>query len=443
MSAPTPSTPNETQSGAVAQDATAAVPTARDNSAPTTVAADLQDERLLRREGLRGAAAAFGTRVRTGDIGSLPVFLGLIVIWIVFQILNPRFLSATNLVDLTLQCAALGTIALGVVVVLLVAQIDLSIGSLAGLSSAILGVTFVSWQWPIWLSIVVALVIGAAIGYIYGFLFTRFGVPTFVVTLAGLMGFLGLQLWVLGPTGTINLPYNSWIVQFATTWFLPPWLAYTIAGLVVLGIVFNDVTRARRRAKAGLSTGPASLIVIKAVAIAIVAVVAIAWLATNRGVAVSFLLFIVLVAVMASLLTRTRWGRWIYAVGGNEEAARRAGINVKAIYISALMVGTTLATLGGIMLAARLTAASISSGGGTTNLVAIAAAVIGGTSLFGGRGSAWSALLGIFVIQSIFNGLTLLSLDSDVQFMVTGAVLLLAVIIDSLSRRTRASHGQA
>ena len=418
-------------------------PGTKDNSAPTTVAADLQDERLMRGQGLGGAFASFMTRVRIGDIGSLPVFIGLIIIWIVFQILNPRFLSATNLVDLTLQCAAYGTIALGVVVVLLVGQIDLSIGSLAGLSSAILGVTFVSWHWPIWLSIVVALAIGALIGLFYGFLFTRFGVPTFVVTLAGLMGFLGLQLWVLGPTGTINLPYNSWIVQFATSWFLPPWLAYTIAGLVVLGIVITDISKARRRAKAGLSTGPVSLLVIKAVVIAVVAAAAITWLATNRGVAVSFLLLIVLVAVMALMLTRTRWGRWIYAVGGNEEAARRAGINVKAIYISAMMVGTTLATLGGVMLAARLTAASISTGGGTTNLVAIAAAVIGGTSLFGGRGSAWSALLGIFVIQSIFNGLTLLSLDSDVQFMVTGAVLLLAVIIDSLSRRSRATHGTA
>ncbi|HTN55969.1 MAG TPA: sugar ABC transporter permease, partial [Microbacterium sp.] len=228
----------------------------KDNSAPTTIATDLQDERVMRGEGLRGVVSGFGVRVRTGDLGSLPVFLGLIVIWVVFQILNPRFLSATNLVDLTLQCAALGVLALGVVVVLLVAQIDLSIGSLAGLSSAILGVTFISWQWPIWLSIVVALAVGAVIGYLYGFLFTRFGVPTFVVTLAGLMGFLGLQLWVLGPTGTINLPYNSWIVQFSTNWFLPPWLAYTVAGLIVLAIILNDVAKARRRTKAGLSTGP-------------------------------------------------------------------------------------------------------------------------------------------------------------------------------------------
>lgn len=415
----------------------------KDNSMPTTRAVDLQDERLVRGEGLRGAASAFGTRIRTGDLGSLPIFLGLVVIWIVFQLLNPNFLSADNLVNLTLQCAAVGTIALGVVVVLLVAQIDLSIGSLSGLASAILGVTFVNMGWPIWVAILLCIAVGAAIGFLYGFLFTKFGVPTFVVTLAGLLGFLGLQLWILGPTGTINLPYSSWLVQFATSWFLPPWLAYLIAVVAVAGIVVSDVSRARRRAKAGLSTGPVSLIIIKAVVIAIVAVAAIAYLATNRGVGVMFLVFIIFVAVMAFMLTRTRWGRWIYAVGGNEEAARRAGINVKAIYISALMVGTVLASVGGLMAAARLTAASISSGGGTTNLIAIAAAVIGGTSLFGGRGSAWSALLGIFVIMSIQNGLTLLSLDSSVQFMVTGAVLLLAVIIDSLSRKSRVQHGQS
>lgn len=415
----------------------------KDNSMPTTRAVDLQDERLVRGEGIRGAVSAFGTRIRTGDLGSLPIFLGLILIWIVFQLLNPNFLSADNLVNLTMQCAALGTIALGVVVVLLVAQIDLSIGSLSGLASAILGVTFVNQGWPIWTAILLALVVGAAIGFLYGFLFTRFGVPTFVVTLAGLLGFLGLQLWILGPTGTINLPYSSWLVQFATSWFLPPWLAYLIAGLAVIGIVLSDLGRARRRAQSGLSTGPVSLIIVKAVVIAIAAAAAITYLATNRGVGVMFLVFVVLVAVMASVLTRTRWGRWIYAVGGNEEAARRAGINVRAIYISALMVGTVLASLGGLMAAARLTAASISSGGGTTNLVAIAAAVIGGTSLFGGRGSAWSAMLGIFVIQSIDNGLTLLSLDSSVRFMVTGGVLLLAVIIDSLSRRSRAQHGQS
>ncbi|GAA3939566.1 ABC transporter permease [Microbacterium soli] len=415
----------------------------KDNSQPTTVALDMQDERLVRGEGIKGAIAGFGTRIRTGDLGSLPIFLGLILIWIVFQLLNPNFLSADNLVNLTMQCAALGTIALGVVVVLLVAQIDLSIGSLSGLASAIIGVTFVNLGWPIWLAILLALAVGASIGYLYGFLFTRFGVPTFVVTLAGLLGFLGLQLWILGPTGTINLPYSSWLVQFATTWFLPPWLAYLIAGLAVVGIVVTDLMRRSRRSRAGLSTGSLSLVVIKAVVVAVVAAAAIAYLATNRGVGVMFLTFIALVAIMAFLLTRTRWGRWIYAVGGNEEAARRAGINVRTIYISALMVGTVLASVGGLMAAARLTAASISSGGGTTNLVAIAAAVIGGTSLFGGRGSAWSALLGIFVIQSIDNGLTLLSLDSSVRFMVTGAVLLLAVIIDSLSRRSRAQHGQS
>ncbi|WP_235940663.1 sugar ABC transporter permease [Paramicrobacterium fandaimingii] len=416
---------------------------ATDNSEPTSVAMDMQDERIIRQEGIAGAIRAFGKRIRAGNLGSLPIVAGLILIWIVFQLLNSKFLSADNLVNLTLQCAALGTIALGVVVVLLVAQIDLSVGSLSGVASAVLGVTFVQMNWPIWLSLLAALALGALIGFFYGYLYTRFGVPTFVITLAGLLGFLGLQLWILGPTGTVNIPFSSWIVQMATSTFLPPWVAYTITGLTVIGIIISDVRKAQRRVKAGLSSVALSLTIIKAVVILLVAVVAITYLATDRGIGVTFLLFIALSALVGFLLNRTRWGRWIYAVGGNVEAARRAGINVKAIYISALMVGTTLATLGGLLAAARLTAASISSGGGTTNLTAIAAAVIGGTSLFGGRGHAWSALLGIFVIQSIFNGLTLLSLDSSVRFMVTGAVLLLAVIIDALSRRARASHGQA
>jgi ABC-type xylose transport system permease subunit len=414
-----------------------------DTTDSPTLAVDLQDERLVHEEGLAGAARAFGSRIRSGNLGSLPIVIGLILIAIVLPILNTHFLSANKLVNLTLQSAATGPIALGVVVVLLVAQIDLSVGSISGLSSAILGVTFANNGWPAWLSIVFALAIGVAIGLLYGYLFTQFGVPTFVATLAGLLGFLGLQLWVLGPNGTINLPYDSWVVQFATATFLPPWLAYLFAGIAVAGVIFADLARGRRRRAAGLSVRSHSIVVVKALVLAVVSAVAIAYLATDRGVGAMFLLFIVLVAIVAYLLTRTRWGRAIYAVGGNVEAARRAGINVKAIYTSALTLGTTLAALGGLLAAARLTAASISSGGGTTNLVAIAAAVIGGTSLFGGRGSAWSALIGILVIQAIANGLTLLSLSSAVQFMVTGAVLLLAVIVDSLSRRSRASHGQA
>ena len=258
-----------------------------------------------------------------------------------------------------------------------------------------------------------------------------------------MLAFLGLQLQVLGPNGTINLPYDSWIVQFATSMFLPPWLAYTLAAIAAIGLAGSDLLRNRRRRKAGLSTGLAGIIVIKSIMLLALLVLSVWYLATARGVGAMFLFFVLLVIVMNFSLTRTRWGRAVFAIGGGVEAARRAGIKVNRIYISVLTLGAMLAAVGGILAAGRLTAASLSSGGGDTNLNAIAAAVIGGTSLFGGRGSAWSALLGIAVIQSISSGLTLLSLDSSVRYMVTGAVLLLAVIIDALSRRSRASHGQA
>ena len=412
-------------------------------NAQASTAADRQDERLIRGEGIRGAISEFITRVRGGDLGFLPVIIGLALIWVIFQVLNPNFLSANNLVNLALQSAATGTIAIGVVLVLLVGQIDLSIGSISGLSAAILGVGLTQLNWPVWLAILVALAVGAAIGLLYGLLFTRFGVPTFVITLAGLLGFLGLQLKVLGPNGSINLPYDSWIVQFATSMFLPPWLAYSISVLAVLVLFGSDWLRNRRRSKAGLSTASVTVMLIKGGLLLAVLVVSIWYLAMDRGVGLMFLLFVALVIVMNFFLTRTKWGRSVFAVGGNVEAARRAGIKVHRVYISVLMLGTLFATVGGLLASARLTSASLSSGGGDTNLVAIAAAVIGGTSLFGGRGSAFSALVGIMVIQSISNGLTLLNLDSSIRYMITGAVLLLAVIIDSLSRRSRASHGQA
>ena len=410
---------------------------------PAELAADIRDERLIRHEGIGGAIRAFQVRVRGGDLGSLPVVVGLIIIWAIFQLLNPKYLSSENLVNLTMQSAAVGTIAIGVVLVLLIAQIDLSVGSVSGLAAAILGVGMTQLGWPIWLSIVVALAVAACIGLLYGFLFTRFGVPTFVITLAGLLAVLGLQLKVLGPHGSINLPYDSWIVQFGQTMFLPPWVAYTLAVIAALGMFASDWFRARRHIRAGLTAGSISVMILKSVLLLLVLVASVWYLATARGVGLMFLLFVVLVVIMNFFLTRTRWGRAVYAVGGNVEAARRAGIKVNRIYMSVLVLGTLFAALGGILASARLTAASLSSGGGDTNLVAIAAAVIGGTSLFGGRGNAYSALLGIFVIQSISNGLSLMNLDSSIRYMITGAVLLLAVIIDSLSRRSRASHGQA
>jgi len=392
----------------------------------------------------RFAALLNDVRTRlTGNLGPVPVVVGLLVIWGVFQLLNPSFLSADNLVNLTLQCAAGGTIAIGVVLVLLLGQIDLSVGSVSGLAAAILGVGLTRMGWPLVIAILAAIAAGAAVGLLYGILFTRFGVPSFVITLAGLLGVLGLQLGVLGSTGSINLPAESPIVLFATRWFLPPWVAYLLVALWAGWTFLAAFLRRRRRHRTGLPTGSLGWQAVKAGALLAVGALSVAYLATNRGVGVMFVFFILLVITMDVVLTRTRWGREVYAVGGSVEAARRAGIRVDRVYISVFVLCSTFAVVGGLLAAGRLTTVGLNSGAGDTNLNAIAAAVIGGTSLFGGRGSAWSALIGIAVIQSISNGLTLLSLDSSIRYMITGGVLLLAVIVDSLSRRARAAHGQA
>lgn len=407
------------------------------------VEVDAVDERLFSPGGVRSAIDLFVTRVRGGELGVLPVVLGIIVIWTVFQLLNPVFLSSQNLVNLTLQCAAIGTIALGVVVVLLLGEIDLSVGSVSGLAAAVLAVSFTQLQWPLVLSLVAAVAIGCVAGLLYGYLFTRFGLPSFVITLAGLLGFLGLQLWVLGETGSIALPFDSWIVQFAQQMFLPDWASYALAVLAAGAFAFSLLRRARRRAAANLVSQSYASIALRTGALLVSLVVAAWYLNLDRGVGVMFVFFLVLVVGMHFLLSRTRWGRAVYAVGGSVEAARRAGIRVDRIYLSVFALCSTLAAVGGILAAARLASANQSSGTGDVNLNAIAAAVIGGTSLFGGRGTAYAALIGIVVIQSISSGLTLLSLDSSVQFMVTGVVLVLAVIVDSVSRRTRAATGRA
>ena len=401
------------------------------------------DERLLSGSGMRLALEGFVTRIRGGDLGALPVVLGIAVIWTVFQLLNPVFLSSENLVNLTMQCAAIGTIALGVVLVLLVGEIDLSVGSVSGLAAAVLAVTFVQLQWNLVLSLIAGIAIGCLVGLLYGYLYTRFGLPSFVITLAGLLGFLGLQLWVLGETGSIAIPFDSWLVQFAQQMFLPAWASYVVAVLAVAAFAWSLLRRARRRAAANLVSQSYGEIALRSGVLLAFLLVATWYLNLYRGVGVMFLFFLGLVVAMNFALTRTRWGRAVYAVGGSVEAARRAGIRVDRIYLSVFAMCSTLAAVGGILAAARLASANQSSGTGDVNLNAIAAAVIGGTSLFGGRGSAYAALIGIVVIQSISSGLTLLNLDSSVQFMVTGVVLVLAVIVDSLSRRTRAATGRA
>lgn len=405
--------------------------------------ADLQDERLISERGLSGWLSATAGRIRTGDLGSLPVVIGLVVIWIVFQSLNSNFLSSRNLVNLTLQSAAVGTIAIGVVLVLLLGQIDLSVGSISGLSSAVLAVGFVNQGWSAPVAIIAALVAGLLVGLLYGAIFTTFGVPSFVITLAGLLGFLGLQLLVLGDEGTVNLPYDSSLVTFAQKTFLVPAATYALIAVVVAVYVAMRMLAARRRKAAGLSAPSTTATAVRALGLLLVLGIPAFVLNRDRGVPMMFLTFVALVVLMDLALRRTSWGRSVMAVGGNVEAARRAGIHVRRVYLSVFALTAAFAALGGIFAASRLAAANQSSGGADTNLNAIAAAVIGGTSLFGGRGSAYSALLGVIVIQSISSGLSLLNLDSSVRYMVTGGVLLLAVVIDSLSRRSRAAHGRA
>jgi D-xylose transport system permease protein len=404
---------------------------------------DRSDERVRHDAGISGAIRGFLDRVRSGDLGPLPVVIGLVIIWTVFESLNNVFLSSNNLVNLLFDSSTVGVISLGIVCILMVGEIDLSVGSMSGFASAMVGVLWVNQGWPVILAIPAALVAGAFIGFVYSQLFNRFGMPSFVSTLAGLLAILGLQLYILGQSGSINLPYGSGLVNFGQTLFMPYAVAVIIALLPGVIIFVASYRTARRRRVAGLSASSINGLLVRAVVITVLLEGIVFYLYTDRGVPWMFGLFVGLVVGTNYALTRTKWGRWVTAVGGNREAARRAGINVRLIYTSAFMLCSTLAALGGILSAVRLASASQQAGTGDVNLDAIAAAVIGGTSLFGGRGSAYSALLGIIVIQSIASGLTLLDLSSALRYMITGGVLAIAVIVDALARRSRVSHGRA
>ncbi len=412
-------------------------------TATTSEALDRQDERVQQYQGLGGALRSFGGRIRSGDIGALPVIVGLLIISVVFQLLNSLFLSPRNLVNLLLEASPVGVIALGIVCVLLVGEIDLSVGSVSGLSGAVLAVVAINNGWPTPVAIALSVLTGLVIGYVYSVMFNRFGMPSFVATLAGLLAFLGLQLKVLGSAGSINIPFDSGLVRFAQLSFLPRPLAYVVMALIALAVFATGLELSRARRKAGLTGRSLQTIVLRAVAVLVVLEFVAWYLNKDRGVGWMFIFFAVLVVAMNYAFTRTKWGRSVFAVGGNVEAARRIGINVKLVYTSVFMLCSGFAAVGGILAAARLGSANQASGTGDVNLNAIAAAVIGGTSLFGGRGNAYSAMLGILVISAISSGLTLLNLSSSIRFMITGAVLALAVAVDSLARKSRASHGRA
>ena len=403
---------------------------------------DRSDTRLRHDEGLSGALRGFIDRVRSGELGLLPVAVGLLVISIVFSILNPVFLAPNNLVNLLFDASAIGFIALGVVCVLLLGEIDLSVGSMSGLASAMIGVLWVRSGLPMPIAVTGALAAGAAVGLVYAMLRNRFGMPSFVATLAGLLALLGAQLYLLGPSGSINLPFSSPLVRFGQVMVMPDWFSHLLALLPGAVLIINGLRKMSLRSAANLSYEAASLLILRAFTLTLGLQFAVYYLNQGRGIPWMFAIFVLLVMIMHYALKRTKWGRSVYAVGGNPEAARRAGINVERIRMSAFVLCSMFATVGGILGAARLASASQQAGTADVNLNAIAAAVIGGTSLFGGRGTAWAALFGILVIQAISNGLTLLNLSSSLRYMITGGVLAIAVIIDSMARQSRASHGR-
>jgi D-xylose transport system permease protein len=387
-------------------------------------------------------------RLAHGDIGSLPVLGGLALIAIIFQIANSNFLTPLNLTNLMVQISAVGTMAVGVVLVLLIAEIDLSVGAVSGLCAAVMAVLSVKSGMPAVIAIGAGVLAGAMIGLLQGFWIARLHVPSFVVTLAGFLSWQGALLYVLGPTGTINLN-DPVIVGIANT-RLPLWLGWLV-GLVFIAVFALNILRDRRqRARLGVQAQPAALAIGRIALVALVVLGAVAIMSANRnprvdppiqGVPSAALIFVGFIVLFDFITRRTKFGRAVFAVGGSPEAARRAGINVNRLRILIFVLSSTLAACGGILAGSRLFAVNQSSGGGDILLTAIAAAVIGGTSLFGGRGNTWSALLGALVIGSISNGMDLLALSSSIKFMVTGAVLLVAVTVDAYARSRRETSG--
>jgi D-xylose transport system permease protein len=402
---------------------------------------DLDPRLVGDQPGLAGGWAGFRRRLAQGELGALPVIVGIAVIWAIFWLANDRFLTPGNLTNLLLQLAALGTIAIGVVLVLLLGEIDLSVGPLSGFAAGVMAVLNVKQGWPGWLAILAGLATGALIGLVQGFWVTRFRVPAFVVTLGGFLAWTGALLLVLGETGTVNLTDPA-ITGLTSTFFIPldAWLLAVVAIVVYAA---QKLWERRRRVAAGLPVPPLQFLVTRIVVIAVALLATAAVLAADRGLPLVLLIFVGLVVVVDLLIKRTRFGRHVLAVGGNSEAARRAGIQVDNIRLVVFILASTLAAAGGILAASRLFAVNQSSGAADTTLNAIAAAVIGGTSLFGGRGSAYSALLGGLVILSIQNGMNLLGFPSSTKFLVYGGVLLLAATVDALARRGRQAAGRA
>lgn len=389
------------------------------------------------------------TRIQSGDLGSLPIIIGLIVIVGIFGYLSDGiFFRSRNFVNLLLQMSGITAIAIGVVFVLLIAEIDLSIAFVGAVGSVTMTLLLREGDgnpgWPWWAAVGAAMLVTLIIGLIQGLIITRAGVPSFVVTLAGLLAWSGVVLILTtqySTAGTIVI--QDPVVKGVANSFLPALWGWILYAAVIGGYAIAEFSQRASKLRQGLTVKPFEISILQVVSIAAVTGAAVWYANQDRGVPVSALIVLVFLFLWAFVATRTRFGRYVYAVGGNPEAARRAGISVQGIRIACFMISSFMAGVGGIILASRLGSVSTNTGSGNLLLNSIAAAVIGGTSLFGGSGRVMSALLGALVIASVENGMGLMGWNSGVKFVVNGLVLLAAVLVDAYSRRSRASSGIA
>ncbi|MEW2635542.1 sugar ABC transporter permease [Streptomyces sp. NPDC048389] len=402
------------------------------------------DPRLLVREqGVKGYWSEFKRKMHAGDLGSIPVVIGLIVIAVIFQSMNSQFLSAKNLTDISVTMVGTGMMAVGIIFVLLLGEIDLSVGAVSGVSGALAAVLSVTNGMNEWLAVLIALAGGAVIGALHGFFFARIGAPAFAVTLAGLLFWQGFMLQMLGDTGTINLDSEGVVGRMTTYFFSDVAAAYGLAAAAVAVFFLSSFFDNRRRDAAGVPSRPLSDTLLRTALLGVVAFAAAAVFNQYRGLPLALVLFLAALVITDFVLRRTSYGRKVFALGGSVEASRRAGINVTAVRISVFSIAGFFAAVGGLFWASKIAAANQSAGAGELLMNVIAAAVIGGTSLFGGRGRTWNALLGAMVIVSIQYGLALEGIRTPVVYMITGGVLLATVVIDSITRKTQRTAGRA
>ncbi len=413
---------------------------------PTTVKAPEEQNNI------GSIVSAYFAKVRGGDVGALPAVLGLVTLVVVFSALRPdTFTTRLNFANLIGQSAGIMVLAMGLVFVLLLGEIDLSAGFTGGTAAAVLGVFLTRHDWPLVPALIGALLAGTAIGLLIGLLVAKVGIPSFVVTLAAFLGLQGVILQIIGEGGTIG--YTNDFVLKLNNGSLPLWFGWTLAIVVIAGYGIATFLSARSRRARGLAAPPLLLWAIKTGALAIAVLAVTFYLSGERspnpfvkslkGVPNVVLVILLLVVVLGYLLTRTSWGRHVYAVGGNAEAARRAGINVAWVKISCFMMSSTLAAVAGFLIASRDNSVSGQTGGQQTLLFAVGAAVIGGTSLFGGKGKITDAVIGGLVVQVIGNGMGLLNQPAAVVYMVTGLVLLVAASVDAVSRKRASATGRA